>query len=525
MRDSSDLVGKTLGTCTFEKLLGQGGMGAVYLARQARPARNVAVKVLLPNVRMDSKEYEAFLVRFRREADVIARLEHINIMPIYEYGEQEGLAYLVMPYLTGGSLSDLLAQRGSLSLFESATYLDQVCSALAYAHAHSVIHRDIKPNNLLIHSDGRLVLADFGIARIMQDTGKEADSTLTSPSILMGTPNYMAPEMAQGGPIDHRVDIYESGIVLFHMLSGRVPFTGDTPLVIAFKHLQEPLPRLHDTNPSIPPAVDTVIQKATAKRPEDRYSSALDLARAFRSAITMPDAPPVYAPPSRQYAIHTVPEPPVFEQARYVNAPVGASPASQNYPATSQDGQRKAPTHALQVWLTLIVVFLVLALITGGIFVIKGAFATQQPPATPTTIADATPTPTATSAPTSTPTPTATPTLTPAQQSAVVVQHYYDDINSRDYQAAYSLLGSQFQNSHPYDQFASGYAHTEHDNVTTGSVTALSDGTFNVPAIIVATEDNVPGPGIHQSTYQGYYIVGQENGSLKILSGNFSKAS
>ncbi|HXX79717.1 MAG TPA: serine/threonine-protein kinase, partial [Ktedonobacteraceae bacterium] len=162
MRDSSDLVGKTLGTCTFEKLLGQGGMGAVYLARQARPARNVAVKVLLPNVRMDSKEYEAFLVRFRREADVIARLEHINIMPIYEYGEQEGLAYLVMPYLTGGSLSDLLAQRGSLSLFESATYLDQVCSALAYAHAHSVIHRDIKPNNLLIHSDGRLVLADFG---------------------------------------------------------------------------------------------------------------------------------------------------------------------------------------------------------------------------------------------------------------------------------------------------------------------------------------------------------------------------
>ena len=226
MRDSSDLVGKTLGTCTLEKLIGQGGMGAVYLAQQARPARYVAVKVLLPNVSKNSKEYEAFLVRFRREADVIARLEHINIMPIYEYGEQDGLAFLVMPYLAGGSLRDLLAHRGSISLLETATYLDQICSALAYAHAHGVIHRDIKPNNLLIHNDGRLVLADFGIARIMQDTGKEVDSTLTSPSIFMGTPNYMAPEMARGGTIDHRVDIYEFGIVLFHMLSGRVPFTG-----------------------------------------------------------------------------------------------------------------------------------------------------------------------------------------------------------------------------------------------------------------------------------------------------------
>ena len=125
MRDSSGLVGKTLGTCTLEKLIGQGGMGAVYLAQQARPARYVAVKVLLPNVSKNSKEYEAFLVRFRREADVIARLEHINIMPIYEYCEQDGLAYLVMPYLAGGSLRDLLAHHGSISLSETATYLDQ----------------------------------------------------------------------------------------------------------------------------------------------------------------------------------------------------------------------------------------------------------------------------------------------------------------------------------------------------------------------------------------------------------------
>ena len=523
MRDSSDLVGKTLGTCTLEKLIGQGGMGAVYLAQQARPTRNVAVKVLLPNVSMKSKEYEAFLVRFRREADVIARLEHINIVPIYEYGEQEGLAYLVMPYLSGGSLRDLLAHRGSISLTETATYLDQASSALAYAHAHGVIHRDIKPNNLLIHNDGRLVLADFGIARIMQDTGKTIDSTVTSPSIFIGTPNYMAPEMVQGGPIDHRVDIYELGIVLFHMLSGRVPFTGDNPLALAVKHLQEPLPRLHDMNPSIPPAVDTVIQKATAKNPQDRFMSALDLASAFRSAITTPNAPPMYAPPPRQYEIHTTPEPPVLEQARYTNATIGAKAASQNYPVTPQDDQRNPPKHSLRPWLVLVALFLVLALITGGVFVIKGAFATQQPPATPTPVVHTTPTitPTATSAPS----PTPTPTLSPSQQATTVVQNYYDDINNHNYQAAYNLLGSNFQSSHPYNQFASGYANTVHDNLTTGTVTAQSDGTFNVPATVIATENNTSGQGTHQSTYQGYYIVGQENGTLKILSANISQTA
>ena len=428
---------------------------------------------------------------------------------------KKDLHILVLPYLSGGSLRDLLAHRGSISLIETATYLDQASSALAYAHAHGVIHRDIKPNNLLIHNDGRLVLADFGIARIMQDTGKTIDSTLTSPSIFIGTPNYMAPEMVQGGPIDHRVDIYELGIVLFHMLSGRVPFTGDNPLALAVKHLQEPLPRLHDTNPSIPPSVDIVIQKATAKRPEDRYMSALDLASSFRSAITTPNPSPVHVPSPRQYEINSVPEPPISEQTRYANSTIEAVVASQNYPVTPQATGHNAPKRTLQPWLMLIVLFLVLAIITGGIFVIKGTFATQQPPATPTPIAHSTPT--------STPTATATPT--PSQQAALVVQNYYDDINSRNYQAAYSLLGSQFQSSHPYAQFSSGYANTVHDNLTSGAVTALSDGTFNVPAIVVATEDNVPGPGTHQSTYQGYYIVGQENGTLKILSANFSKVA
>src|SRR5437016_3650009 len=145
MSYQSDFIGKTLGTCTLVKLLGQGGMGVVYLAQQSRPARYVAVKVLLPSVSPESRAYSEFLVRFRREADVIAKLEHVNIMPIYEYGEQDGLAYLVMPYLSGGSLRDKLIQRGSLPLGEVLLYIEQAGSALDYAHAQRIIHRDIKP--------------------------------------------------------------------------------------------------------------------------------------------------------------------------------------------------------------------------------------------------------------------------------------------------------------------------------------------------------------------------------------------
>ncbi len=285
--NAGDLVGKTLGTCTLEQLLGRGGMGAVYLARQTRPARRVAVKVMLPQFASNSQVYQEFLARFRREADVIARLEHVNIMPIYEYGEQDGLAYLVMPYITGGSLRDMLAKRGKLPLAEVITYIDQAAAALDYAHAQGVIHRDLKPANFLLHADGRLVLADFGIARIL-DTGATIFQTLTSTGSVIGTPEYMAPEMARGESIDYRADIYELGIVLFQLLSGHAPFTGNTPYAVAVKHIQDPLPLLHPLDSSIPSAVDAVIQKATAKQREDRYSSTRALTQALHQASTTP---------------------------------------------------------------------------------------------------------------------------------------------------------------------------------------------------------------------------------------------
>ncbi len=280
-----DLAGHTLGNCTLMSLLGQGGMGAVYLAHQARPSRNVAVKVLLPGSVTNDQVYQEFLARFRREADVIAKLEHVNIMPIYEYGEQDGLAYLVMPHLTGGSLRDVLLRRGRLSAAEAVPYIEQAGSALDYAHAQGVIHRDLKPANFLLHADGRLVLADFGIARMIEKSNTSG-ATLTSAGTIIGTPEYMAPEMVSGENVDYRADIYELGVVLFQILSGHVPFTASSPFTIAVKHIQQALPLLHQADPSIPAGVDNVIQIATAKKREDRYPSGQAMSQALRSAST-----------------------------------------------------------------------------------------------------------------------------------------------------------------------------------------------------------------------------------------------
>src|SRR5947208_13662745 len=174
-------------------------MGSVYLAQQARSMRHVAVKVLLPNAMMNSEVYKAFLARFQREANLIAQLEHINIMPIYEYGEQDGLAYLVMPHIPGGSLRDVLARNRALTLPEASNFINQAASALDYAHMYGVIHRDIKPSNFLLHSDGRLILTDFGIARITH-VGHNTGSTLTSTGSLLGTPEYMATALIHGLP-------------------------------------------------------------------------------------------------------------------------------------------------------------------------------------------------------------------------------------------------------------------------------------------------------------------------------------
>ena len=278
------LIGTVLGTCTLQRLVGQGGMGAVYLAQQSRPRRQVAVKVLLPMTPLSPHQLAAFLERFRRETDAAASLEHPHIMPVYEYGESAGTAFLVMPYISGGTLRDELEETGPLSLARAVNYLEQMAAALDFAHENGVIHRDIKPANIMVTPDGRLLLTDFGLVKIV-DEGQSPQIRLTGAGAPVGTPDYMSPEQVIGENVDTRADLYSLGVILYQMVTGRTPFVGETPMQIAAQHLQVPPPSPQMLRRDLPIAAEQVILRAMAKRADDRYTHADDLAQAFRSAI------------------------------------------------------------------------------------------------------------------------------------------------------------------------------------------------------------------------------------------------
>ncbi|HTI15022.1 MAG TPA: protein kinase [Dictyobacter sp.] len=282
--NAESLIGKVLGTCKLEKLVGQGGMGAVFLAQQSRPRRQVAVKVLLPITQLSPNQLAAFLERFRRETDAAASLEHPHIMPVHEYGEQDGIAYLVMPYIKGGTLRDELERQGPLSFSKALDYIEQIAIALDFAHEHGVIHRDIKPANIMVTQEGRLLLTDFGLVKIIAE-GQAPQIRLTGAGAPVGTPDYMAPEQVIGGEVDPRSDIYSLGVILFQMLTGTTPFQGETPMQIAAQHLQVPPPSPQILRPDLPIAAEQVILRAMAKRSAERYMSAQDLTDAFRSAL------------------------------------------------------------------------------------------------------------------------------------------------------------------------------------------------------------------------------------------------
>lgn len=286
--DIQELIGVTLGTCTLERVIGRGGMGAVFLAQQSRPVRTVALKVLMPSINLDPDQQRIFLERFRREADTVAKLEHKNILPIYEYDEavvhHQRLAYLVMPFIRGGTLReriDEMSRDGTrFDLKLVASYISQVADALSYAHSLGVVHRDIKPGNLLFHQDGRLLLSDFGIVHL------HAMPSLTTVGSFLGTPEYAAPEQVSAGIVDARSDIYSLGIILYELLTGRVPFSGSNPFAVMTKVLNDAVPPLRDVRPDLSPAIEAVVMKSLAKRPEDRYQSATAMATALRATVS-----------------------------------------------------------------------------------------------------------------------------------------------------------------------------------------------------------------------------------------------
>ena len=288
--NTKELIGISLGTCTLERVIGKGGMGSVYLAQQARPVRTVAVKVLLPDNENDPEQQRIFLARFRREADTVAKLEHQNILPIYEYDEavvhQQRLAYLVMPFVRGGTLRERIDEmRRSGTYFDLslvASYISQIADALSYAHGLGVVHRDVKPSNLLFHLDGRLLLADFGIVRL------RAMPALTSVGSFLGTAEYASPEQINSGEIDYRSDIYSLGVILYELLTERLPYTGTNAFAIMAMKLNEPVPSVRDRRPELSPAIEAVVMRAMAKNPTDRYQSAIALATDFSAAIHSP---------------------------------------------------------------------------------------------------------------------------------------------------------------------------------------------------------------------------------------------
>ena len=286
--DVNDLIGVTFGTCTLERIIGRGGMGAVYLAQQSRPVRTVAVKVVIPPEDVDADDRRVYFERFRREADTVARLEHKNILPVFEYDEAvvagEQVAYLVMPFIRGGTLrermNEMLQARKQFDLNTISSYISQVADALTYAHSLGVIHRDVKPANLLFHTDGRLLLSDFGIVRL------SAMPALTTVGNFLGTAEYASPEQAAGDQIDARTDIYALGCILFELLTGHVPFTGSNPFAILSKHISDPVPSIKNSRPDLSPAIEFVVKKALAKNPQDRYQTANEMAADLQAAIS-----------------------------------------------------------------------------------------------------------------------------------------------------------------------------------------------------------------------------------------------
>jgi len=272
----TDLIGTSLGRYHILEQLGEGGMAVVYKAYDTRLETDVAVKV----IRTDNLPQNAVaraLKRFEREAKLLARLTHPNIVKVTDYGEHDGMPYLVMPYLPGGTLK--LKMGKAITWQEAVEILLPIAEALDYAHGQNMIHRDIKPSNILLTDRGQPMLTDFGIAKVLD---VEETMDLTGTSAALGTPEYMAPEQATAKTVDHRADIYSLGIVLYEMVTGRKPYKADTPMAVLFKHASEPLPRPKSIVSDLPAQIEKILIKSLEKKPENRFKNMREMIVALK---------------------------------------------------------------------------------------------------------------------------------------------------------------------------------------------------------------------------------------------------
>lgn len=264
-----DLTGVTLGDFQVEKLLGRGGMGEVYLANQRSLNRPVALKVL----RTDQAMSTTYLERLRSEATAVAKLNHPNIVHVYTLDKVDGVQFIAMEYVQGTNLKDYVDKKGPLDLALALSVMRQTGQAIGAAGELGLIHRDVKPENILMTRKGRVKVADFGLCRDSDRTHE----ALTQPGIAIGTPLYMSPEQSQGHAMDHRSDLYSMGVTFYHVLTGEPPFRGDSPLAVALKHIREAPRSMLVSRPDLPPALDRIVLKLLAKSPADRYQSAAEM--------------------------------------------------------------------------------------------------------------------------------------------------------------------------------------------------------------------------------------------------------
>jgi serine/threonine protein kinase len=394
-----ELIGMTFGPYDIIEKIGEGGMAVVYKGYQASLNRHVAVKVLRGELAHDQE----FITRFHHEALAAANLDHPNILHVYDAGMAHGRYYMAMAYVEGGSLKDLI-RRGPLDVDQAVSIAAQLADALDYAHRHGLVHRDVKPSNVLLAADGRPLLTDFGIAKALYEAAQ-----LTRTGATLGTPEYMAPEQAQGQRPDGRTDIYALGVVLYEMLAGKVPFSSDTPVATMYMQVHVPPPPLQRAGDSIPAWLEEIVNKALAKEPGDRYQRAGELAGALRQQrdTLMPAAVPVTPAAAT---------PPV----------TAAAAARQVTPATPMPQVRQPRRIPLVPVLIAAIVLLVVAMGVGAALLLSGGTGTRGD-STPTEIIayqvvtpNPGPTQTPTRAPTHTPadTPTLAPTRMPTETSA-----------------------------------------------------------------------------------------------------------